>query len=53
MGDEGEDFGYQALLNCCLLGGVLVLLMERGRRERIGMVGTCELGVEFCEARLA
>lgn len=44
---EVEDFGYQALLDGCVLGKV--------RRRIVGWRGErrYELGVKFCEARLA
>lgn len=56
VGDEGEDFGDEALLDggVLLVGGVLV--GGRGG-ENVGGGGGggggYELGVEFCEARLA
>lgn len=52
VGDEGEDFGDEALLD----GGVLLvgggLVGGRGG-ENVEGGGGYELGVEFCEARLA
>jgi len=47
-GDEGEDLGDEALLDCCVLytAGLVV-----GGEERVGG-GTNELGVELGQPRL-
>jgi len=51
--DEGEDFGYQALLDCCVLLGASAGLRQVVVVEYSGLSVAYQLGVELGQPGLA